>query len=173
MTRGKSPTRAAPRGRGQHGAVKARPAGTLKQAILLLVEAVGGHVRAAEICECSKGHVQRWTDPDGDCASVLPPVHKIRALEAVAGDPIVTRFLAAEAGHALVSVQSDPEVALGVLLALAAGEGAEVLKVGADALRDGVLTAKEAGRLVPEIDDAMRAFAALRVLACAKRDGGA
>lgn len=155
---------------GSHGAVKPRPAGTLKAAVLELVEAVGGHVRAAEIVEASKGHVQRWTDPDGEAAGVLPGVGKIRTLERAAGDPVVTRFLAAEAGHALMPMGQSASETIAVLLALSAGEIADVLRAGAEAMRDGHVSRAEAMEMLPEIDQAMRALGALRAYVVDLRD---
>ncbi len=158
---------------GSHGAVKPRPAGTLKAAVLELVDAVGGHVRAAEIVETSKGHVQRWTDPDGESAGVLPSVGKIRLLERAAGEPVVTRFLAAEAGHALMPMGQSTAETIAVLLALSAGEIADVLRAGAEAMRDGHVSRREAVEMLPEIDQAMRALGALRGYIAGLRDAPA
>ncbi len=156
------------RGRGQHGTIKPRPAGTLKGAVLQLVDACGGHVRSAEIAEVTKGSVQRWTDADGETAGVFPGVNKVRLLEAAADDPIVTRFLAAEAGFALVKVGegSDFVSALNVMAAMAGGEMGDVLRSVANAMADdGTIDPREAGLIIRETDEAMAKLAALRATA--------
>jgi len=172
-----SATGAGKRARGQHGAVKPRPPGTLKAAILELVEGVGGHIHAGEIAETTKGTVQRWTDADGEAASVYPGVQKIRALEASfvarGGEPLVTRFLAHEAGFALVRTECASALALQLMAALAGGEMGDVMRAVHDAMADdGALSAGEAGRIVTEVDEAMRALAGVRAAAARVRDGG-
>lgn len=158
--------------RGAHGFVKPRPAGTLKDAILALVERLGGAIRAGEIAEVTKGQVQRWTDPDSDNAAVFPSAGKVRLLEAAAGEPVVTRFLAAEAGFVLVPASGEMGPALPVLAALAAGEFGDVLRAIADGTAgDGALSPAEAGRVIKEIDEALAALAAARAFAAAARDG--
>lgn len=163
------------RKRGQHGAIKPRPAGTLKDAVLQLVDANGGHVRSADITETVKGTVQRWTDADGDTASVFPGVNKVRLLEAAADDPIVTRFLATEAGYALVKVLEPQRAseAIAVMAAVAGGEVGDVMRAVADAMQDdGHIDAREAGRIIKEIDEAMGALMAARSWVSAFRNGG-
>lgn len=164
-----------PRKRGEHGAVKPRPAGTLKDAVLQLVDANGGHVRAGEIAEVTKGTVQRWTDADGECAGVFPGVNKVRLLERAAADPSVTRFLAAEAGFALVKVLEPQRAAeaIAVMAALAGGEVGDVMRAVSDAMQDdGRIDAREAGRIIKEIDEAMSALMAARGWVSAFRSGG-
>lgn len=163
---GKAPAR---RKQGGHGVVKPRPAGTLKGAITALADALGGHVRTAEIAECSKGHVQRWTDPDGETAGTSPPVHKVRLMEAAAGDPIVTRFLAAEAGFALIPLNGAGASTIAVLSALAAGGAADLWRATADALGDGVIDAREAGDIVRAADASLQAIGAVRARAAIAR----
>lgn len=163
------------RKRGQHGTVKIRPAGTLKDAVLQLVEANGGHVRAGEIAEVTKGSVQRWTDADGEAASVFPGVNKVRLLESACDDPHVTRFLAAEAGFALVRVSHAGEAvaALNMMAVSAGGEMGDVLRSVANAMADdGTIDGREAGAIIREIDEAMSALAAARAFAMQIRNGG-
>ncbi len=162
------------RKRGQHGTVKLRPAGTLKDAILQLVEACGGHVRAAEICEVSKGTVQRWTDADGECANVFPGVNKIRVLENTCDDLIVTRFLAAEGGNALVKIVEPKRASqlLSVMAGEAGGEVGDVMRAVANAMADdGEISKREAGPIIREIHEAMAALAAALRFAMSVRDG--
>lgn len=162
------------RKRGEHGTMKVRPAGTLKSAILGLVEANGGCVRAGEVTETTKGNVQRWTDPDGETASTFPGVNKIRLLEASCGEPIVTRWMAAESGHVLVRMLASPQAAISVLAGLAGGEMGDVLRAVANAIEDdGELSPTEAGQIIKEIDEVLSALAAARAVAVAVRDGGA
>jgi hypothetical protein len=88
-----------------------------------------------------------------------------------AGEPVVTRFLAAEAGHALMPMEGDRAATICVLLALSAGEIADVLRAGAEAMRDGHVSRREAVQMLPEIDQAMRALGALRGFVAGLRDG--
>lgn len=173
----RTPDGASQRLRGQHGAVKRRPPGTLKAALLELVEGLGGHIRSGEIAETTKGTVQRWTDADGEAAGVYPGVQKIRVLEAAyaakGGEPVVTRFLAHEAGYALVRVEGRSALALQLMAALAGGEMGDVMRAIHDAMADdGALSPAEAGRIVAEADEAMSALAGVRASAARVRDGG-
>jgi hypothetical protein len=153
---------------GSHPASKPRAAGTLKAATLALVEAAAGPgsamERAAELAEVARSTVQRWTDPDGECAAITIPAGKVRALEAAAGDPIVTRFLAHEAGCALVPLTLGDEDALAVLTGLAAGQSGRVFERIARGLADGRLDPREAAEAKGQVDQALAAFARLRAL---------
>jgi hypothetical protein len=153
---------------GSHPASKPRAAGTLKAATLALIEAAAGPgapmERAAELAEVARSTVQRWTDPDGESAAITIPAGKVRVLEAAAGDPIVTRFLAHEAGHALVPLTLGAEDALAFLSAAALGRTARVFERLADGLADGRLDRREAGEAKALTDTALAAFARLRAL---------
>lgn len=160
---------------GQHGAAKPRPPGTLKAAVLALVDDLGGHIPAGEIAGNKKGHVQRWTDPDngGD----FPGVHKVRALEAAAvakgHAPSVTRFLAAEAGFALIKIEPSLPKALQLMGALLAGEFGDLLRALSDATADdGRISPEEAGPIIKEGHELLGAVAAVMAVAMRARDGG-
>ncbi|BCW88017.1 hypothetical protein sos41_11550 [Alphaproteobacteria bacterium SO-S41] len=165
------------RTRGQHGAAKPRPPGTLKAAVLQIVDAIGGCPKAGELTETTKGTWQRMTDPDGDNANVYPGVNKIRALEAhhvaQGGEPIVTRFMAAEVGYALIKIEPHTPKALQLLAGLAGGEMGDLMRAICDAFADdGQLSPSEAGRIVKEGHEVLGAVAAAIAVAMRVRDGG-
>ena len=158
---------------------KPRPAATLKAATNDLVTAVGGQAAAADELGQTKGTVFRWTDDSEDNAHRSIPAQAIRTLERVAvadgAAPIVTQFLAAEAGFALVrlspaTLASDWNAELARL----ASEASDVIGGVAKALSNppvGRVLPAEAGALVVEIDQACAVFAALRQRVTALRDG--
>jgi hypothetical protein len=154
---------------------KPRPPATLGSATEALINACGGPSAAADLPGCRVGRKQlfNYTDDEEDNADKWMPADIVRALERHAGDPILTRFLAAESGHALIPLMLDVDImALPPQVARAAKEAAEVFGAMAIDLADGTVTAREAGRTIEEIDDALKAFGALRGELMAIRDGG-
>ncbi len=140
-------------------AYKPRPAGSLKQAVTELIQAVGGLERAATLSRVSTTSLQKYADPDSERQM---PVDVVGALEAAAGQPIVTTFLAAELGCAVESVGAGDAIDLGADMATAMREAADVMQAGADALADGVIEPHEAGRIVRETDQALQAMQKVR-----------
>ena len=149
-----------------------RPAGTLKSAQADLVERAGGLDRAADIGGKSRSQIARYTDP-GERHHM--PADVVRRLESAVGDPVVSRFLAAEQSCVLVPVagaEGGDEIALDVITV---GEDFGVLcRDYHDAMLNprsrNVVDAREAGRLVVDIDRMMGHLAAMRGHAVAKRD---
>ena len=80
---------------------KPRRPGTLKEAVADLVYTCGGQGESARLCRVSKAQVNRYTDDSDDNAKVHMPVDIVALLEEHCGEPIVTRFLAAERNRAL------------------------------------------------------------------------
>ncbi len=153
---------------------KARPAGSIELAAEMLINLVGGLSAAANVPGCRVGRQALFTYTDRDEYSDRHmPVDVVRVLEREAGDPVVTRYLAAEAGHVLWRVDLPED--LQELSAQVAKVGKEVSDVFAELaadLADGKMTAREAGRAVNEIDEAIEALATLRAACAEKRDGG-
>ena len=152
---------------------KWREPGSLKQATAQLIDANGGPQGAAEGCRVTAGMLFKYTDPNDENRLRFMPVDIVRGLERVCGDPVVTRFLAAEAGHVLIRLDLPDDVAgLPKALAQAAAEASDVYKVAAQCLEDGNVEPGEAATLVAEIDQAMEAFAAMRTLVARLREDG-
>jgi len=152
---------------------KPRRAATLKAATSDLVTACGGQPAAADLLQVSKGTVFKWTDEDGENADRSITAHAVRLLEARAGQPIVTRFLAAEAGCALVPLSAEAlDGDWNGDLARSAKEAGDVLTGFATALADGRIDRTEAGPLLKEIDEALSFFAGLRHRVADRRDEG-
>lgn len=84
---------------------KRRPSGTLKEAQAQLIDQAGGFVRAGDIGGKRKSQMARYSDTDE--ASHMP-VDVVRRLETSVGDPVLTRFLAAEQGFVLLQVDERP-----------------------------------------------------------------
>lgn len=158
--------------RHRHGPVKPRPAGSLKAAVAELLAAVGTLERAAEIAGKGRSQVHRYGDPQ---EASLPTVDLVRIWELAAGDPIVTRYLAAESGFALEPVARPTAEAGAVGLHAGAGQlsgchGDFFLHL-MEALADQVVEPGEAGRLVADMDRWMAVAQQLRQRFVAIRDG--
>lgn len=150
---------------------KVRPGGTLKEAEARLIETVGVK-RAADLLGRGRSQIYRYTDP------AEPDAHlgsdQVRILEGATGDPIVTSFLAAEAGCALMDMRDDSvdgDVPRDV--AAFADRSSALYAAWAQSLSDGALDPSEAGELVAKVDRVMGALAQLRAELVAKQRGQA
>lgn len=155
---------------------KPRQPASLKDAVSDLVTACGGAPRAADVARVGKGQLFRYTDDSEDNADRHMPVDVVRALEGLCGDPVVTRFLAAEAGAVLLMVGQRPVDLSGewsVRLSTLAKETSDVFGKFALALADGRIGRREAGEAIEEIDEAMAQLADLRAALRAIADGEA
>lgn len=145
---------------------KRRPAGSLKHATDQLIAACGGSTSLAAMdgMRVSKQTLFNYSDGDGDEArQKFMPIDVVLYCERVAGDPVLTRYLAAEQGYALLRVPSDAALAdLPPKVAAAAAEASDVFATMAAVLADGTVTAAEAGAAIDEIDEALTAFVTLR-----------
>ena len=152
---------------------KWREPGSLKQATAQLVDANGGPQPAAEGCRVTAGMLFKYTDPNDENRLRFMPADIVRGLERRCDDPIVTRFLAAEAGHVLIRLDLPKDIAaLPSALADAAAEASDVYRVASQCLEDGKVAPGEAAKLVEEIDQAIEAFAAMRTLVARLREDG-
>lgn len=140
-------------------AQKIRPAGSLKDAATRLIDAVGGAPRAENYVRVSKTQLARYTDP-GEVDTHMP-LDVALVLEKVAGDPVITRYLAAEAGCGLI----QPEAGAGDVWRLTAatmrGTGEMIAKL-IEAEADGEITPQEAAVGLAEIDKLLGPLMALR-----------
>jgi hypothetical protein len=139
-----------------------------------LLAACGGGRRAASLTRADEPRLSRYGDRH--CHDRWAPVDVIADLEADAGEPIVTRALAALSGHALVPVRAEgaalPARADWIgQLATVAREGGDVVGALGEALADdGEVDAAEASRLRREVREQMDALAVLDAL-LAEREG--
>lgn len=150
---------------------KARPGGTLKEAEAKLIKAVGVE-RSADLLGRGRSQVYRYTDP-AEVSDHLG-IDQVRILEGAAGDPMVTAFLAAEAGCALMDLRNDTvdgDVPRDV--AAFADRSSALYAAWAQSLSDGTLDPSEAGELVAKVDRVMGALAQLRAELVAKQRGQA
>jgi hypothetical protein len=151
------------------GPYKPRPAGSLKAAVSALVAAAGGLDRAAERTRLSRSRIHACTD-DAERDRHLP-VDVLLALELQAGAPVVTRYLAAEQGCALLELAAPAGVPLSAETARLAGEVAEFFQaLSRDLSDDHRIDGREAGGLLAELDDILVAAAAVRAGLVSIRD---
>jgi hypothetical protein len=157
---------------------KRRPPGTIKEATDQLIDAAGGQKKVADLFNWKRQYLFAYTNDDGEDARLTMPVGLARLIETHVGDPILTRFLAAEQGWLMLPLPK------------AAGGGQAGLDCAAIARRFGELmeeygkaldpkgsggasvTPAEAGRLVAEMHDLLEALAGPLAMMSALRDGG-
>lgn len=131
-----------------------RPLFSLKDAETRLVEACGGAVEAAEFCRVSSSQLHRYTDPSRDDCHM--PADVVMVLERIAGEPIVTQFLAAKAGWDMTPRESQES---DEIEALAGALGFEMAELNAEVFRataDKVIDEDEARRIGKEAADVER-----------------
>lgn len=149
---------------------KPRPAGTLKEATDRLIGALGGAVAAAEGARISASRLRQYSDPDDPESFIAADM--VLALEARAGVPHVTEFLAHASGYGLLKLGGADEGCLSESARAILAESADVIERMIAALSDNSCDAAEAGRIVAEIDQLLRAAATARVLAVQKMGEG-
>jgi len=140
------------------GPSRPRPPGTLKAAVAALIDACGGQQRAAELCRVGKSQLGRYTLDD--CPDQIP-ADVIECLEAIARDPVVTRYLASRANHALLALEPLTHATYSVLLSNIGKEGGEFFAEAALALVDGRLSPNEAGRVRAQAVEQVTALMAM------------
>lgn len=149
------------------GGYKARPAGSLKAAQARLVQLSGGQKEAAFLAGRGKSSVFRWTNADGENADESMPLHIMARLERLAGEPVVTRWLAANMGCALLELETHGSARLDGDLAAIGAEVAGLFREYQEAIAPdddtpGRIDPAEAGRMIAALDTAMAAMAAMR-----------
>lgn len=140
----------------------------LKLAVRAAIKAAGGIKVAAHVCGVSETQAGRWnclTDHD------LPKREHLFAIDelalASAGRAPILEEMARQLGHIAFPTPEGfgAAAAIAAQFVTAAAEFGEIARVMVEAQADGTIDAAEAARIVGEIDDAMRALAALRALA--------
>ncbi|SMF70647.1 phage regulatory CII family protein [Allosphingosinicella indica] len=122
-----------------------------------LIRAAGGQEAAAEVTGKSQARMSSCGVPNtADFLSIAD----VRSLEAVthgtAGHPLVTRWLASEAGYALVRLPGagQPETAWSQRAAKLLREGGDIISgIGAALENDNDVCGKEAAALLNEADE--------------------
>jgi len=120
-----------------------------------LVSACGGHKRSADLTGSSPTRIFACTDEQEPDKELKPS--QIRVLERDCGQPLVTAFLAAAQGCALIPLEFDDDAPLATDMAQFGERVATVFSRYAAAMADGKLTPREAGELHDEI---LRVFGA-------------
>ncbi|SEM88663.1 hypothetical protein SAMN05192583_1406 [Sphingomonas gellani] len=142
-------------------AVKGR---MLKIAFGELVARAGGVEAAAGFCRVGKSTLARYYalgPADEEC---FAPVDVVRDLEALVGEPMVTRVLVTMAEGIFLPQPTAPARRGDLLsmLADAAKEHSDLTQKLCASLADGHLDAVEAERVLAEIDDNFRVLATMR-----------
>ena len=143
--------------------VKPRPSGSLEDAVTRLVVANGGFQRAAVMTRVSDTQLLRYSDPTMPDSHA--PIDIVRALETACDDPIVTEALAAAAGCVLLRLDGGADdretlhrdvAAIGERISAVFAQYAEAMA------NDGAVDRREAGRMLSEVDRALRALMHVR-----------
>lgn len=136
-----------------------REPATLKDAQTELVRECGGTEKAAALTRVSPSSMQRYTAPsDNECNM---PVDVVLALEMHCGVPHVTRFLALQTQHVLVSVAEGSSADTAVHMALIGQHTGELYKQFGESIADGTISNREAARLSAAAMRDINALAAL------------
>lgn len=155
---------------------KPRDLGKVKDVVTRLVSACGGIKSAAAVdgVRVGKTEMGRYTCDDQFKGSHFMPVDVVLALEAHCGAPIVTEYLAAEAGAVLLRIPREVTGKWLAEITRLTDERADVVRAICEALDgDGAIDAREAGRAIKEIDEDMAVLASLRARLADIRDLGA
>lgn len=144
---------------------------SLKDAATQLVTACGGQERAAAMTRVSSSQIHRYTAPDQHDYQM--PIDVVLALEIASGNPLVSRFMAQETGHILISTSPADNSPLAQDIATV-GEGlAKFFAEWAAAMADGDVTPKEAARIEKRAVEGLNALAAVIAETRRIRKGGA
>ncbi|MCX5495398.1 hypothetical protein OSH11_11830 [Kaistia dalseonensis] len=142
----------------------------LKAATRRLVDACGGQESAASITRVSHQTISRYRLADR--AEDFIPADVLLDLEADAGDPIVTRQLAARQGWTIVRAHAQ---ATGATLVQSIGqitqETSDVVIAVTGGLADGDFDARDIDLTIPEIDQAIERLAGLKQALLIMRSG--
>lgn len=141
--------------------------GHIKHAVRQAIHAGGGIQATAAALHYSDSHVGRW-----NCQheKALPDLEQALQLDDLAlscgGRAAILATLAVQLGHVVFRLpQGFGEAeAVTVQLAKATGEFGDIAQAVVAALGDGVIDARETGRIVGEIDDAIEQLVTMRHL---------
>ena len=134
---------------------------TLEQAVAALLGRFNKVLHAAEHCRVGPKQLSAYANPN--LSGRYMPVDVVRDLETAAGEPIVSRCLAAHQRHVLFRI---PETYAGGFWERhhreIVKEGADVFAMFTEALEHGRMPKRQVAALLVEVDQALAAFAALR-----------
>ncbi len=142
----------------------------VKAATRRLVDICGGQESAASITRVSHQTISRYRLADR--ADDFIPADVLLDLEKDAGDPLVTRVLAARQGWTIVPAHAQPS---GATLMQSIGqitqETSDVVNAVANGLADGEFDARDIDLTIPEIDQAIERLAGLKQALLIMRSG--
>lgn len=141
---------------------KPRPVGSLKRATAELIDQIGSFDRAADLSGVGRNTLFAYTDTAPENLKRYVRADVIRTLEARAEYPVVTDYLAHEAGYVLMPAHARNPRDWSVEIAELAKETSDIFATLTVALADGEIDDKEAGRAIAEIDEAIAAAMTLR-----------
>lgn len=122
----------------------------------VLVERVGGLEAAAACTRVRRAQLGNYQSPNADEAFM--PVDVVARLEHVAGEPLITQYLANRAGYAIIPVEPVAEGELAALLARVGAESGAVFTAYAEAMAgDGKVDEAERAAIARELGDLIRA----------------
>lgn len=150
-------------------ASKAR-ARALKVKFKELIGAIGGIEEAERLCRVGKTTLARYYSLQDEHADMFAPIDVVRDLEEVAGDPIVTSYLATESAHVLVARRTLSGVTIGNLhtaIARCAREYGDAHAALFTALADGKICEVDAVEVLRELDEFAGEIATLRAMVAA------
>lgn len=139
---------------------KPRKPGSLKKACAELVEACGGQKAVAGLWKCAPQNVARMTDDDH--RQNPPRVDQILLLEALCGQPIVTRFMAGELNCIVEPINCTLHQPLAFVMGKVTKEMGEMLSAAALAVQAGTLSETNAALVLRETDDVICGAAEVR-----------
>ena len=138
-----------------------RDLGSLEQAVAVLLARFTKLLDAGDRCRVGPKQLSAYANPNSPDRYM--PVDVVLDLEGAAGDPIVTRCLAAQQGFVLFRLPAVRACRLWDRHhRQVVKEGSVVFVKLTEALEDGAISRQEAAALLVEVNEALAAFAALR-----------
>lgn len=136
-----------------------RTPATLKDVEAELVKACGGLDKASALTRVRPSQMQRYTAPgEPDCHM---PIDVVESLELHCGQPLVTRFLALQTQHVLISVAEGASADTAVHMAMIGQETGGLFKEFGESIASGTISNREAARLSAAAMRDINALAAL------------
>ncbi len=138
-----------------------RDLASLEQAVAVLLGRFTKLLDAAGYCRVGPKHLSAYANPNSPDRHM--PVDVVLDMEGAAGDPVVTRCLAAQQSYVLFRLPAVRACRLWDRHhRQVVKEGSIVFVKLTEALEDGRISRREAADLLVEVDGALAAFAALR-----------
>lgn len=143
---------------------KKRKLGTLKEAQSALVQMCGGPAAAAEQCRVTSTTLFNYTDESDINLNKNMPVDIVKDLESKAEYPVLTEYLAGQAGYIMYRVDfSDKKSQLHLDIIETGEEIAKLFRDWADFISDdGVIDRSEARKLLKNNQDLVRILMRMR-----------